>query len=175
MLDSFETQNGRRVAQTSKEIWEQLKESGKPQKENRRVLKFLNENDVQTSRMIAVGADLERTSATRCIRSLQDQGLIHIVKKDNCPTTGVRVRWYSVSVVDNLSLADLVRQEIPEAPTRSGHPEYFAAVSELERADPKVCTAWLHDHIAKHPTLSHLERTCLHKALTIKLQEKGGA
>lgn len=74
-----------------------------------------------------------------------------------------------------VSLADRVGQEIPEAPTKPGHEEYFAAIDELEKADRSVCSVSLHDMIARHPGISHLEQTCLHRALTIKLQEKGGA
>lgn len=73
------------------------------------------------------------------------------------------------------SLSERVRQFLPFAPDENlpGHTDYFIAIYKLEDADTieplQACR--LHELIEIHPTLSDLEKMCLHIAINIKIQD----
>ena len=87
----------RRVAITSILSWHQYQYTDGPTHEKLAVIALLKTFPEMTSRMISEKSGIERTSTTRCLRQLEDEKAIKVIKVKPCPHTGKLVRWYGLA------------------------------------------------------------------------------
>ena len=88
---------GKNIALTSIKSFNDIRTQKIIKKQHQLVLIFLSEIREATSREIALRLNLERTSITRTLFNLKEEGKIIISDVRKCPTTNRSVRWYSIT------------------------------------------------------------------------------
>lgn len=84
-----------RTANTQRESFKKINESGQRITEACKVLELLTGRPPMTSRQISQTMGIERTNITRTIRDLQDAGKARIAYCAPCITTGRKVEHYT--------------------------------------------------------------------------------
>lgn len=87
---------GKSIARTSIESYHSSDVQRKIPKQEKAVVIYLTKIEAQTSRGIASALGMERSSVTRTLFNLQEEGVVVVAKVAPCPITGRNVRWYSL-------------------------------------------------------------------------------